>query len=183
MLLTQPQHADWTKRAEHYAGLAARIIDQAHRRVIKGEKVAATDKIVSVFEPHTDIIVKDRRNTQFGYKLNLSIGKHGMVLDVVIDEGSPTDSTFVADDRAYPGKLPRQVLADAGYASRENISATKALGIKAVGLPKKSGMSVEEPKSFWPGSRMTGSEWIYKVGFQPDIRAVRPQCCLLTINP
>jgi len=51
------------------------------------------------------------------------------------------------------GKLPRQVAADAGYASADNISEAKALGIKAVGLPKKRGMKVED---------MTGSEWIYK---------------------
>lgn len=41
-------------------------------------------------------------------------------------------------------KLPRQEAADAGYASNENISDAKALGIKAVGLPKKRGMKVEE---------------------------------------
>jgi IS5 family transposase len=51
------------------------------------------------------------------------------------------------------GKLPRQVAADAGYASADNVSAAKALGIKAVGLPKKRGMKIEE---------MTGSDWIYK---------------------
>ncbi|PIY05506.1 MAG: ISNCY family transposase, partial [Gallionellales bacterium CG_4_10_14_3_um_filter_54_96] len=43
--------------------------------------------------------------------------------------------------------------ADAGYASSDNISAAKALGIKAVGLPKKRGMKIEE---------MTGSEYVYK---------------------
>jgi IS5 family transposase len=157
VMVTQQQNADWMKRAEHYTGLAARIIDQAHRRVIKGEKLAATDKIVSIFEPHTDIIVKDRRDTQFGHKLNLTTGKCGMVLDVVIEEGNPADSSrllpMIRRIQECYGKLPRQVAADAGYASKENIRCAKALGIKAVGLPKKRGMNVEE---------MTGSEWIYK---------------------
>ena len=47
-------------RAEHYVELNERIIDQAVRRVIKGKKVPAADKVVSVFEPYTDIIAKDR---------------------------------------------------------------------------------------------------------------------------
>lgn len=79
-----------------------------------------------------------------------------MVLDVVIEEGNPADSSrllpMIKRIQACYGKLPRQVAADAGYASKENISSIKILGIKAVGLPKKRGMNVEE---------MTGSEWIY----------------------
>ena len=111
----------------------------------------------SVFEAHTDIIVKDRRDTQFGHKLNLTTGKRGMVLDVVIEGGNPADSSrllpMIKRIKECYGKLPRQVAADAGYASKDNINAAKELGIKAVGLPKKRGMTVEE---------MTGSEWIYK---------------------
>ena len=156
-IVAQQQSENWLKRAEHYAGLAVRVIDQTVRRVITGEKVAASEKVVSVFEPHTDIIVKDRRDTQYGHKLNLTTGLHGMVLDVVVEEGNPADSSRLLPmikriGECY-GKLPRQVAADAGYASTDNISEAKALGIKAVGLPKKRGMKIEE---------MTGSNWIYK---------------------
>ena len=156
-LAAQQQSENWLKRAEHYVRLAVCVIDQAVRRVIKGEKVAASEKVVSVFEPHTDIIVKDRRDTQYGHKLNLTTGMRGMVLDVVVEEGNPADSSRLLPmikriEECY-GKLPRQVAADAGYASSDNISAAKALGIKAVGLPKKRGMKIEE---------MTGSEYVYK---------------------
>lgn len=147
----------WVARAEHYIPLVKRIIDQAERRVIKGEKVPAAEKLVSLFEPHTDIIVKDKRQVQYGHKINLSSGKHGMILDVVIEQGNPADSARLLPmierlGEVY-GKLPNQVAADAGYASKENIAEAKSLGIKAVGLPKKRGMTVED---------MTGSEWIYK---------------------
>ncbi len=156
-IAAQQQSENWLRRAEHYAGLAVRVIDQAVRRVIKGEKVPASEKLVSVFEPHTDIIVKDRRDTQFGHKLNLTTGMRGMVLDVVVENGNPADSSRLLPmikriGECY-GKLPRQVAADAGYASSDNISEAKALGIKAVGLPKKRGMKIEE---------MTGSVWIHK---------------------
>ena len=47
----------------HYGKLVWRVIEQTRRRVVHGESVPATDKIVSIFEEHTDIIVKDRRDT------------------------------------------------------------------------------------------------------------------------
>jgi len=80
-----------------------------------------------------------------------------MVLDVVIEEGNSADSSrllpMIKRIKECYGKLPRQVAADAGYASKENIREAKELGIKAGGRPKKRGMTIEE---------MTGSEWIDK---------------------
>ena len=59
-----------------YGQLAARVIDQTQRRVLLGENVPAADKVVSLFEAHTDIIVKDRRDTFFGHKICLSSAAH-----------------------------------------------------------------------------------------------------------
>ena len=47
------------------------IVSQTERRVFKGEKVPAQEKVVSLYEPHTDIIVKDKRQVQYGHKLTL----------------------------------------------------------------------------------------------------------------
>jgi transposase, IS5 family len=158
ILLSQNEWLDWVARAEHIIPLVERIIDQAERRVIKGENLPAEEKIVSLFEPHTDIIVKDKRQVQYGHKINFSSsGRHGMILDTVIESGNPADSSrflpMIKRLGDVYGKLPNQVAADAGYASAANIDAAKELGIKAVGLPKKRGMTVEA---------MTGSEWVYR---------------------
>lgn len=155
--LSHPEWQDWVAQAEHYIPLIERIIDQAERRIVKDEKVPAEGKVVSLFEPHTDIIVKDKRQVQYGHKINFSSGKQGMILDAVIESGNPADSCrllpMIRRLKETYGKLPNQVAADAGYASLANIDKAKELGIKAVGLPKKRGMTVEA---------MTGSEWIYK---------------------
>lgn len=147
---------DWTARAIYYAPLILRVIDQSERRVLKGESVPAAEKLVSLFEPHTDIIVKDKRAVQYGHKINFTSGKNGMILDTVIESGNPADSArllpMLKRVKALYGKLPNQAAADAGYASKSNIEDAKALGIKAIGLPKKRGMTVEN---------MTGSEYIY----------------------
>ena len=52
-------------KLERAVGILKRVIDQTERRVIKGEKVPASEKIVSFFEEHTDIIVKGGRDTQY----------------------------------------------------------------------------------------------------------------------
>ncbi len=49
------------------------------------------DKI-SLFEPHSDIIVKGGRQVHYGLKLNLTSGRSGMILDVVIEAGNPQPS-------------------------------------------------------------------------------------------
>src|SRR5258708_19112791 len=41
------------KEIEHFCGLGSRVIDQARRRVLDGEQVATSEKIYSIFEPHT----------------------------------------------------------------------------------------------------------------------------------
>ncbi len=140
-LLLHGEWVNWATQAAHVIPLIERIIDQAERRVIKGESVSMEEKVVSLFEPHTDIIVKDKRQVQYGHKINFSSGKHGMILDAVIESGNPADSSRLLPlimrlDEVY-GKLPNQVAADVGYASTANIDAAKELGIKAVGLPKK----------------------------------------------
>ena len=49
------------KDIEQYLPLGRKVVEQTEARVFRNEKVEASDKIVSIFEPHTDIIIKDRR--------------------------------------------------------------------------------------------------------------------------
>jgi len=59
----------WISKAEHFIALLLKVIDQTQRRVYDEEDVPASQKIVSIFEPHTDIIVKGQRDVQFGHKI------------------------------------------------------------------------------------------------------------------
>src|SRR3954468_13811169 len=52
----------WRARLEHYLPLIERILAQTERRVLAGEAVPAGEKLVSLFEPHADIIVKGGRD-------------------------------------------------------------------------------------------------------------------------
>ena len=49
-----------------YDALLAQVVDYTRRRVLGGESVPASEKVVSLFEPHTDIIVKGGRRRTMG---------------------------------------------------------------------------------------------------------------------
>jgi IS5 family transposase len=55
----------------------------------------AGEKLLSLFEPHADIIVKGARDAQYGHKLNLVTGHSGLILDVVVEAGNPADAKSV----------------------------------------------------------------------------------------
>src|SRR4029077_10239876 len=79
----------WRAVVDHYLALIARITAQGERRVLGGGAVPAGEKLVSLFEPHADIIRKGGRQVQYGHKLNLATGKRGLTLDVVARAGNP----------------------------------------------------------------------------------------------
>lgn len=141
----------------HYVALAERVIDQTERRVLHGEQVPAGEKLVSIFEEHTDIIVKDRRDTLYGHKLTLTSGSSGLVLDWVVEDGNPADSTLVVRmierQKDIYGKVPRQAAFDGGYTSKANLRDAKAAGVGDVSFSKKRGLEVLD---------MARSHWVYR---------------------
>jgi IS5 family transposase len=128
----------------HYVDLAHKVVDQTERRVMRGEKVEAQDKVVSIFEPHTDIIVKDRRDTLFGHKICLAGGASNLILDCWILEGNPADSDLALPmlDRQKDiyGRYPLKASFDGGFASKDNLEEAKSRKIKDVCFAKKRGL-------------------------------------------
>ena len=146
----EPWAEAWRAEVEHYRDLVERVIDQTERRVLGGETVPSAEKVVSLFEPHTDIIVK-RGRAQYGHKLNLSAGASGMVLDAVIERGNPADSTrlipMLERHAELYGEVPAQVACDGGYASRANLGDAKELGVVDMVFHKKRGLDPLEMAS------------------------------------
>jgi IS5 family transposase len=155
--VADPRVEPWQAELHHYRPLIERIIWQTERRVFFGEAIAAGDKIVSLFEPHADIIVKGSRDVEYGHKLNLITGRSGLILDVVIETGNPADSErflpMLERHIAFYGEAPRQAAADGGFASRHNLGQAKAHGVQDVAFHKKAGLRIED---------MVRSRWIYR---------------------
>jgi len=141
----------------HFLVLTEKVIDQTRRRVIDEERVPAEEKVVSIFEEHTDIIRKDRRETLYGHKICLSGGSSSMILDCVILEGNPADSTLAETmiDRQVEvyERAPRQVAYDGAFSSKANLEAIKGKGVEDVAFAKAHGFTVAD---------MVKSSWVYK---------------------
>ncbi len=132
----------------HFVPLVNQVISQTERRVLRGESVPATEKIVSIFEPHTDIIVKGARDIEYGHKVCLTTGASALVTDIVVEKGNPSDSTLATkmiERHANTfGRAPRQASFDGGFASRKNVADIKALGVEDVVFHKRCGIEIDE---------------------------------------
>jgi IS5 family transposase len=145
------------RKLERAVRILGKVIDQTERRVLKGEKVPASEKIVSFFEDHTDIIVKGRRETEYGHKVFLSGGASTMILGCLTLRGNPADSDqyqpLLSQHKDWHGRMPRQATADGGFASKDNLAFAKSNGIKDAVFAKKRGLSILD---------MAKSNWVYK---------------------
>jgi IS5 family transposase len=133
---------------KHFLALGSKVVDQTERRVLREESVPAQEKIVSIFEPHTDIIVKDRRDTLYGHKVFLNVGASGMIIDMLLERGNPADATraipILERHRSVMGSVPEQAAFDAGFTSTANVKTARELGIKDAAFAKKGTIEVFE---------------------------------------
>lgn len=121
------------KELERLLPLMNKVCHMTDLREIKKQPVPNADKIFSIYELHTDIIVKGSREVQFGHKINLTTGKSNLVLSCEILRGNPSDSAL------YPITLdkviadyqvrPRDCVTDGGYASLDNRDYAQKEGV------------------------------------------------------
>ena len=137
--------------------LAETLCDTTWRRIIDDERVPSTEKVLSIFETHTDVIRKDNRETTYGHKICLTGGASSLILDCRVLTGNPADSTLAVDAVKRQGDLfeqvPRQVALDGGFASKTNLADIKSLGVKDVAFSKRRGLEITD---------MTKSPWVYR---------------------
>lgn len=112
---------------------AERVYSMTYRHEILGEKVPNADKLFSIFEDHTDIIVKGRREATFGHKINLATGASMLIIDCKILDGNPGDTQayggVIERIKNNYGVVPRDMTTDGGYASLANQQLAKKKGV------------------------------------------------------
>ena len=155
---------------EHYLPLVRQVICQTTRRVLDGEKVAASDKLFSIFEEHTDIIIKDNRDTYYGHKVCFTGGASNLILDCVILDGNPADSTLTVDMIKRQAELynrpPLKVALDGGFVSKNNLKKVKDMGVKDVCFSKGRGL---EEKDMCRSSYVYGMLRKFRAGIESGI--------------
>jgi IS5 family transposase len=129
----------------HYCTLGARVIDQAQRRVLDGEQVPTSEKIYSIFEPHTDLIKRGKVRTpvEFGHKVFLAESARGLITQYDVLKGNPVDEAHVAPSLRHHRRVFRRAPAlygaDRGFFSENNLAVCVRGGVATVSIPQRGG--------------------------------------------
>lgn len=133
------------------------VLRQTKARIFAGDP-HSEGKIVSVFEPSTEVIRKGKsgKPTEFGKLIKLQEAENQIVIDYVVYDQRPSDAELLIPaleaHEAKLGRIPRLVAADAGFYSAKNEAAAKAKGVKRVCIPnynRKSTARKPEQKKRW----------------------------------
>ncbi len=129
---------------EHYLPLVQQVIAQTRQRVLAGLSVAASDKVVSLFEPHTAIICRGKakpKDTEFGRKIWYGEIDGGLISEYRLLVGNPDEAQYLIPSVQHHcqlfGKPPREVCGDRGIHSTANEKEARALGVRRVSLPQR----------------------------------------------
>ncbi len=139
---THPKAPALHAALNHYLVLARKSLNQCERRVLQGEKVPSSEKIVSIFEEHTDIIKRGKRQsaTEYGHKVLFATGKSGLITQYEAFRGNPGDSGMLPDilstHHMQYGKAPKSLSGDRRFFSSENEQIAYRNGVKKVCLSK-----------------------------------------------
>jgi len=127
----------------------AQVIAQTQRRVLQGETVPAAEKLVSLFEAHTDILRRNKAGhpTEYGHKVWLDQVEGGLVTRWAVLEGNAPDTdqwqpSLTAHQQRFRHP-PEQASADRGVYSRANETFAQQAGVAHSILPKPGYCSAE----------------------------------------
>jgi len=133
------------------------VIRQAKRRIFGGD-IHVAQKLVSIFEPTTEIIRKGKASkpTEFGKMVKVQEGENQIITDYTVYAKRPSDSELVipaldAHEKKL-GCVPRLVAGDAAFYSAKNEATAHNRGVKRVCIPNRSTKSPErkrEQKKRW----------------------------------
>lgn len=140
--------------SERLSAVATRV-----RQVVKQTKARIFDgltqfpgKIVSLFEPHTEIIRKGKASkpTEFGKMVQLQEAENQIITHYDVFDKRPSDRELLLDavktQQRKLGRTPQLVTADAGYYSQAQERAVQELGVQWVAVPNRSTRSLERRK-------------------------------------
>ncbi len=133
---------------ETMVGRVQQVIRQAKARVLGGD-VHAPDKLLSVFEPGTEVIRKGKASkpNEFGKMVKIQEAENQIVTDYEVYAKRPSDSDLlvpsVEKHQEQFGQAPHLVAGDAGFYSAANERELEQRGVKQISVPNRSTHSEE----------------------------------------
>ena len=139
------------EQLETMAERVKQVVKQTKARVFQGI-TKLPGKIVSVFEPHTEIIRKGKTSkpTEFGKLVQITEAENQMVTRLDVFEERPSDRQLLTEavkgQVKLLGRTPQLVTADAGYYAQTHERALQEMGVKRVAVPNRNTTSADRRK-------------------------------------
>jgi IS5 family transposase len=139
---TQPMLARAQRRLQQMRPLVQRVLAQTRARVVGGD-TRVPDKVLSLFETHTETIRKGKIATpnEFGKLVTIQESEHQIVTAYEVHQRRPADVTLwaAALDRHQTifGRAPDLAAGDRGFSSAANEHAATVRGVRRVVLPRR----------------------------------------------
>jgi len=143
---------------ESFLPAMAMTIDQARRRA-EGETVPARQRVFSIFEPHTELIKRGRRQkpVEFGHAVLLCQTGEKFITDYEVFEERPADCTLTASviDRHEElfGETPEVLAADKGFCPAAEEYAELEERIDTLAIPRRMRDFADAVMSTWQAFR------------------------------
>jgi IS5 family transposase len=118
-----------------------RILAQTRARILGGD-THVTDKVLSLFEPHTEAIRKGKiaTPTEFGKLVTIQESEHQIITAYDVHPTRPADVTLwtrgLDQHQTIFGRAPDMAAADRGFSSARNEQAAIDRGVRRVILPR-----------------------------------------------
>jgi transposase, IS5 family len=140
------------------------VVRQTKARVFQGI-TQYPHKIVSLFEPHTEIIRKGKASkpNEFGKLIQVQEAENQIITHYEVFAERPDDSQLligaVEQHQRQFGHAPRRVAADTGFYSLKNEKTTQGTGVRRVAVPSRNTQSSERRKLQKTGWFRAGQRW------------------------
>lgn len=166
-----------TLRAEilRHCDLGDRVVNQARRRVLEGEQVPTEEKLYSIFETHTALIVRGKvlKPVEFGHKVFLAESGHGLITQYRVLDGNPADQIHVAPSlkrhSAIFGAAPSVYSSDRGFFNEQNIQSCRDAGVTLTCIPQSGGKKLSVEREALEKSRPFKQAQRFRAGIEGRI--------------
>ena len=132
--------------------LVEQVIAQTERRVLKGESVPAAEKVVSLVEPHTQIICRGKappHDTEFGHKVDYAEVDGGLIIAwTIIAVGNPPDEPWLLPALREHQRLfhhaPHVLAGDRAFFSPANKRHARQAAVKQFAIPQPGRLTTQQ---------------------------------------
>jgi len=152
------------KELDTMAPRVQQVMQQTRARVLGGD-THVDGKLVSIFEPSTEVIRKGKASkpTEFGKMVKIQEAEDQMIICYEVFEKRPSDSTLlvpaIESHQEQLGRVPNLVAADAAFYSASNEKTAHEKGVKRVCIPNRNTKSADRKKEQKKPWFREGQKW------------------------